>query len=240
MPEQIRELLTDPSIVKVGSGMCCELEELLHVDNRFRGWVNSGAILGAFLFNHTRTWLEPPCSYLNQFGLKKGFSVHLLPALLGRIVACSQTWRLLQGVETAHHNECDSTICHLTCCSSEVHNRQEIERGNIGLPHSVWGPWSGSKWRLQRILSFFRMRCSRIGWPSLQSLQGGCTIRTWMIVWNWHTCIRQMLILSKSESGYSLEVKAKSTMRLFIDQDGEKFSHPNCWLRKTGLIETFL
>jgi hypothetical protein len=55
MPEQIRELLTDPSIVKVGSGICCELEEFLHVDIRLRVWVNLGAILRAFLFNHTRT-----------------------------------------------------------------------------------------------------------------------------------------------------------------------------------------
>jgi hypothetical protein len=36
MPDQIRELLTDPSIVKVGSGICCDLEELLHVDIRLR------------------------------------------------------------------------------------------------------------------------------------------------------------------------------------------------------------
>jgi hypothetical protein len=36
MPDPIRELLTDPSIVKVGSGICCDLEELLHVDIRLR------------------------------------------------------------------------------------------------------------------------------------------------------------------------------------------------------------
>ncbi len=72
MPEQIRKLLMDPSIVKVGSSMFCELKELLYVDIRVRGWVNSGAILRAFLFNHTRTGLEAQCSYLNSFGLTKG------------------------------------------------------------------------------------------------------------------------------------------------------------------------
>jgi hypothetical protein len=40
LPEQIRKLLMDPSIVKFGSSMFCELKELLCVDIRVRGWVN--------------------------------------------------------------------------------------------------------------------------------------------------------------------------------------------------------
>jgi len=126
------------------------------------------------------------------------------------------------------------------CCSSEVHSRQEIERGNIGLPHSVWTTWSGSK-------EGCRGSCLSLGWdaPELDGLS--FSLLWWMHHQHLNDCLELTHLHQANadfvkvyESGYSSEVKAKSTMRLFIDQDGEKFSHPNCWLRKTGLFETFL
>jgi len=72
MPEELRNILQDVSIVKIGSGLGREGEELDRVGIKLRGWAESGALYRAFLKKEVRTGLKAQCGFLNDFEPSRG------------------------------------------------------------------------------------------------------------------------------------------------------------------------
>jgi len=67
LPIELREVIEDVAIYKVGSGLCREAEELARIGVRFRGWAETGALYRAFLKKEEKTSLEVQCKFLNDF-----------------------------------------------------------------------------------------------------------------------------------------------------------------------------
>jgi len=72
MPDDLREVLADVAITKIGSGLSREFEELERVGIRMRGWVESGALYRSFLLKQRRFGVEVQAEYLDGLPESKG------------------------------------------------------------------------------------------------------------------------------------------------------------------------
>jgi len=67
MPKAVRDLLTDVSVTKLGSGLGREGEELERIGIKMRGWVCSGSLYRAFCQKEAKTGIEAQCRFLTSF-----------------------------------------------------------------------------------------------------------------------------------------------------------------------------
>ncbi len=61
MPEAVKDLLIDISVMKLGNGLGCEGEELERVRIMMCGWVCSVSLYRAFCQKETKTNIEAQC-----------------------------------------------------------------------------------------------------------------------------------------------------------------------------------
>ncbi len=73
MLEDVKDLLIDMSIMKLGSGLSHEGKELERVGIKMRGWVCSGSIYRAFCRKDMKTSIEVQCQFLTSFCLPTKF-----------------------------------------------------------------------------------------------------------------------------------------------------------------------
>jgi hypothetical protein len=61
MPRAVKDLLTDMSVMKLGSGLGHEGEELERIGIKMHGWVCSGSVYQAFCQKEAKTGIEVQC-----------------------------------------------------------------------------------------------------------------------------------------------------------------------------------
>lgn len=71
-PPAVKVLLEDIAIVKIGSGLNRECEELERIGIKLQGWAASGAIYRAFLRNEARTGLKAQADFLDSHVTTRG------------------------------------------------------------------------------------------------------------------------------------------------------------------------
>ncbi len=126
MSREVRDLLTDVSIAKLGSGLNREGEELHRIRIKMRGWISSGALYRAFLRKKSEDRPGSTMQVFERVLLMQKVPLCQVRLEVGKGAQAQFPGENSLGVLVPCLHECSSTTSCCMCNSNQVCWRQKV------------------------------------------------------------------------------------------------------------------